>query len=184
MFRRLLSRSHLPPLEVPVLFLCSLGLAHATEIYDTRTGEMPSWVRSTRLSATVDPADAQRREAQRIKWLTLSPIGSRDYCASSVLMDGKASGAPEGVALSCFMGSTTAQELRASGWELTEVRRSIHPHSPGYEVEVVNLVALKRQCLGAQDGKLRGPVRGHYGCTPDTRDADLRPGLFWVSELK
>lgn len=164
---------------------CALAGAHAaTEVYDTRTGELPSWVRPVPPSAELVKADALRREAQRLQWLKLSPLGSRDFCAASSPVSGGTTVGLEGAGLSCFMGGTTAQELRANGWELTQLRRSIHPHAPGYEVEVVNLVVVKTQCVDSDDGRLRGPVKGRYGCTAQSRDADLHPGLFWMSEAR
>jgi len=160
------------------ILLCTVAAAGgATEVYDTRTGEMPSWVRPKTPDAASLQRDAERREAQRLDWLAASPIGARDYCATTaVVSQDTAAPAPE--VLQCFHGNTSAEELRAHGWELTDVRRSLHKHSPGFEVEVVNSIAVKRRCVQER----RGPAKGEPGCTELSKDGGLRPNLFWMPE--
>ena len=162
-----------------LLFAAAAAPALAVETYDTRTGEKPSWWQPR----PEDPARAQARQteaqAQRTKWLRTAPIGSHDFCATSVLVFQKKSETDDGGVMRCYLGETTAQELQANGWELTDERRSIHPHSLGFEVEVVNTVVIKRRCVDAATGSLRGPVSGKHGCAKDTGVSELRPSLFW-----
>lgn len=164
------------------LFCALAGLSSsATEVYDTRTGEVPSWVRPKAPEPASERLAAQRREAERTRWLEASPIGSRDYCASTAVISSQPSSA-KAQELQCFHGSTSEAELRAKGWELTDVRRSIHRHSPGYEVEVINTIAVKRKCFAPADGQLRDALSGRYGCEGASRDDEMRPGLFWMPE--
>ena len=162
-----------------LLFAAAAAPALAVETYDTRTGEKPSWWQPR----PEDPARAQARQteaqAQRTKWLRNAPIGSHDFCATSVLVFQKKSESDDGGVMRCYLGETTAQELQANGWELTDERRSIHPHAPGFEVEVVNTIAIKRQCVDAATGSLRGPVNGKHECEKSRAGANRRPTPSW-----
>jgi len=157
------------------LFLCSLAAActaSATEVYDTRTGEVPAWVRPRAPDAARLKADEQRREAQRRLWLEASPVGARDYCATTVVVSDK----PSAPVLQCFHGNTSAEELQSHGWELTEVRTSIHRHSPGFEVEVMNAIAIKRRCEPARAAAGKASTE----CQQLSNGDQLRPNLFWM----
>jgi len=157
------------------LLLCSAAAActaAATEVYDTRTGEVPAWVRPKAPDAASLKADEQRREAQRLLWLEASPVGARDYCATSVIVSQK----PAAPALQCFHGNTSAEELQAHGWELTEVRTSLHRHSPGFEVEVMNAIAIKRRCEPARASAGKAGAE----CEQASRAGQPRPNLFWM----
>jgi len=163
------------PFLATLLLFSAAATAPATEVYDTRTGEMPSWVRPRAPDAASLKADEERREAQRMQWLQASPVGARDYCATSVIVSRKAATVP---LLQCFHGNTSPEELRANGWELTDMRTSIHRHSPGFEVEVMNAIAVKRRCapVQGQAGK------GRSACEQMSTDSQLRPNLFWMPE--
>lgn len=166
-------------LSLATLLLCSVAAAGAAEVYDTRTGEVPSWVRPKAQDAASLQADAQRRESQRIQWLEASPVGARDYCATTVIVSQKAADPAAASVLQCFHGNTNAEELRAHGWELTDVRTSIHRHSPGFEVEVVNSIAVKRRC---EPARVQAGGKGKSECEQLSKDSQLRPNLFWMPE--
>ena len=163
------------------LLLLAAGLpAQATETYDTRTGEMPSWwQRPLQEDSAQAAAREKKSRQQKLAWLRQAPIGSRDFCATSVLLSQDKLASNERDVVRCFLGETSASELQANGWELTDERRSVHPHSPGFEVEVVNTVIVKRQCVAESTGALYVPGGGQAGCKDSRHDSQLRPSLFW-----
>ena len=168
---------HRPSLLAILLLSSAAPLAvGAPEVYDTRTGEVPSWVRPKAPDAASLKRDAERREAQRLQWLEASPVGARDYCATTALVSQKATDSTAASVMQCFHGDTSAEELRAHGWELTDVRTSIHRHSPGFEVEVVNAIAIKRRCEPVRAGM------GRSECEQLSKDSQLRPNLFWLPQ--
>lgn len=169
---------HVSRIPIAILLFAAALPVVATEIYDTRSGEIPGWWQPRQEDAARAYARQTQAQAQRLSWLRTAPIGSQDFCATSIIVFQKKSASDDGGVVRCFLGETTAKELESNGWELTDARRSIHPHSPGFEVEVVNTVIVKRQCVDAT-GDLRGPVNGKHECERSASGSDLKPSLFW-----
>ncbi|SFM41818.1 hypothetical protein [Variovorax sp. OV329] len=172
---------HLRHVSFALLLFAAVVPVGATETYDTRTGDIPSWWRQP-LQEDSARAAAREMEArqQKIAWLRQAPIGSLDYCAVSVIVSQKKVASNDGGVVRCFLGETSASELQANGWEMTNERRSVHPHSPGFEVEVVSTVVVKRQCVAEKTGALYLPSGGQHSCKAGRSDSDLRPSLFWL----
>ena len=157
-------------LSLPVI--ASAG--NTIEIWDTRTGEKPSWTKPKAVDEAGEKLAAVRREVARLKWLQDSPVGARDFCSVSAVVSEMNSTDTE--PMQCFHGHTSEDELIANGWELTETRKSLHPHSPGYEVLVTSSVAIKKRCVAPSQPTGQGVSE----CTEQSRRADHYPGLFWT----
>ncbi|MDM0043352.1 hypothetical protein QTH91_02555 [Variovorax dokdonensis] len=163
-------------LMLGALFATLAAAPAAADLYASSQTASRAW------SAPSDPQAErlaiERDEASRLSWLRASPIGSRDFCSSYEIL-GVASNASAD--LVCMRGTTTARELQANGWELTDAQETFHFRPPGTTVKVMQATSIKRKCV-AEDGTLRGPLRGRFGCAPEHRDGDWKPALLWLPE--
>ncbi|MBS0453793.1 MAG: hypothetical protein JSS14_21040 [Proteobacteria bacterium] len=159
-----------------LLLLCAASPASASEIRPTPPGPGRAWTQPAQAGEAARLDEAGEREFVRRRWLAGSPIGARDFCASSAIVATSPGTQPP--LIDCFHGSAALAELQAYGWELTDVQRTLHKYSPGFEVEVVKAVAVKKQCLNPSQGQAEAESL-RSDCIEGSQGGKKRAGLFW-----